>query len=81
MLINIKFFASAREVVGIHSLSLDVEADCDTDTLRNILLEKFPQLTDSIHEISIAVNKKYIQGVQVLQPNDEIALIPPISGG
>ena len=81
--IDVKLFASAREVAGVSSCKVMLSSS-DTSILNAIehLLIQFPNLSESINEISIAVNKVYItQKDYILKDGDVVALIPPISGG
>jgi molybdopterin converting factor small subunit len=48
--------------------------------LRNQLISAYPQLRD-LRSLFIAVNLKYANDEALLTENDEIALIPPVSGG
>jgi molybdopterin converting factor small subunit len=45
-----------------------------------LLTEAFPALSE-LAQLSIAVNGEYVIGAVVLNPGDEIAIIPPVSGG
>ena len=50
--------------------------------LINEVIKLYPDLTDSMEEISIAVNKKYMTDkCHIVHGGDIIAFIPPISGG
>ncbi|HEX5259283.1 MAG TPA: MoaD/ThiS family protein [Sphingomicrobium sp.] len=51
----------------------------DTDALRRFLGQRWPQI--AAPEIRIAVNQTLVQGVVPLSPDDEIAFLPPMSGG
>eukprot|EP01041_Mallomonas_annulata_P010453 gene10453-21813_t len=82
MLVNVKFFASCREQTGLNSISIEIPGDfSNTTTLKGILLSQFPVLNAGMEEVSLAVNKKYIREEVILRDGDEVALIPPISGG
>mmetsp|Transcript_27483 Transcript_27483/g.27704 ORF Transcript_27483/g.27704 Transcript_27483/m.27704 type:complete len:83 (-) Transcript_27483:321-569(-) len=82
MRIAVKFFASCREQVGTSSIDIDIPDDSgNTSKLIDVLVERFPALHEGIEEVSLAVNKKYIRGQIDLRNGDEVALIPPISGG
>ena len=81
MIVCVRFFASCREIVGISELLLELDPDSNTDNLIAALVVRFPRLNDSIQQVSIAVNKKYIESSQSLKDGDEIALLPPMSGG
>ena len=81
--IEVKFFASCREVVGINSCEMTLQYPSNKliNVINNIL-ELYPLLEDNIQEVSIAVNKKYINDKEhIIKDGDIIALIPPISGG
>jgi MoaE-MoaD fusion protein len=81
--VTVKFFASCREQTGGESVSQVeiISGVTTTADLLTILLQKFPQLGNGIQEVKIAVNRSYIETPQVLKEGDEIALLPPISGG
>ena len=52
----------------------------DVGRLRAWLLEQYPAMK-SLRSVMIAVNRAYAQDGQPLAPGDEIAVIPPLSGG
>ncbi|MFZ4784971.1 MAG: MoaD/ThiS family protein [Flavobacteriales bacterium] len=80
MVVKILLFGQAAESAGARVIDLELSGEANTDRLIEKLGEKFPELVASI-PFSIAVNRKYIKGNQVLSFEDEIALIPPVSGG
>ena len=80
MKIEILTFGIAREICGGRLIHIDMEEGADTDRLRQQLAEQFPALSGLAH-LSIAVNSEYVTGPVVLRPGDEIAIIPPVSGG
>ena len=75
MEIKIIAFGQIAEITG---KEITLEAS-DISSLRSILSEKFPALSD--REFAIAVNKKLVQGNLELNQNDTVALMPPYSGG
>lgn len=77
MKITILFFGQLEEITGASSLKLNDISD--TDDLKNKLQKQFPALEKIT--FSIAVNKKMMQKNTILKPNDEVALLPPFSGG
>lgn len=81
MKIKVLLFASFREIVGASELTLTVDDGCTTTTLFEQLCEKHPQLKLGADQISVAVNKAYISASSELKDNDEVAFLPPISGG
>jgi len=81
--VRILFFASTREITGIPLL--DITAD-EGESIESILETKvfplFPALSsDAITRYSIALNKKYVNYTEIVKDGDELALLPPISGG
>ncbi|RHY29920.1 hypothetical protein DYB32_008858 [Aphanomyces invadans] len=54
-----------------------------TETLRRILCEKYPRAAQYLKDITIAINLEYVAegDVREIAHGDEVALIPPISGG
>lgn len=80
MVIKVLLFGQAAELAGTRHLDLEFAQSACTDDLIQILGEKFPSLVAAI-PFSIAVNRKYINENMTISSNDEIALIPPVSGG
>ncbi len=75
--IDIIAFGMASRIVGNGHLSLPHVGD--TDTLRKVLLERFPALAEVPY--ILAVNQEIISGNQSIPPGAEIAIMPPYSGG
>jgi molybdopterin converting factor small subunit len=49
--------------------------------LRGELARQVPSLAPLMRHLMIAVNTEYAEDCQLLQASDEIACIPPVSGG
>ncbi|PJB11768.1 MAG: molybdopterin synthase sulfur carrier subunit [Flavobacteriales bacterium CG_4_9_14_3_um_filter_40_17] len=77
MEISILFFGQLAEIIGKPSLSLSNVSN--TDDLKAHLQQQFPALEEMT--FSIAVNKNIIQQNTHLNAGDEVALLPPFSGG
>jgi molybdopterin synthase sulfur carrier subunit len=76
---NIKTFGIAREIMGGREIKLET-AGGTVGELRRELVAAYPKLQD-LRSLFIAVNLKYADDEVVLTEADEIALIPPVSGG
>ena len=75
--INIKLFGQIVDIIGSNSIQVnDVE---NTNELIQKLQKNYPLLLNI--KYAVAVDKKVIQSNTLLQPNAEIALLPPFSGG
>lgn len=80
-MIRILFFAQARHLTGISEISLSFQdAPCGAELWR-YLLERFPGL-DSLRETCrLARNCEFVSEDETFADGDEIAIIPPVSGG
>lgn len=80
--VKILFFAKARELVGQNESTLNVEETILYEDLLKIIVETYC-LEIIKNNIILAVNQDYREPSEViaLKVGDEIAIIPPISGG
>jgi molybdopterin synthase sulfur carrier subunit len=76
---TIKTFGMAREIMGGREVVLETAGRTVGD-LRNALTKAYPQLLE-MRSLFIAVNLKYASDAVELNETDEIAIIPPVSGG
>ncbi|WP_110520404.1 MoaD/ThiS family protein [Herpetosiphon llansteffanensis] len=79
MIITIRLFAGLREALNQNSLSLELAEDATVGTALNQLAELHPSLP--LTGLAYAINRQYVTLEATLKPNDELALIPPVSGG
>lgn len=77
------YFASAREEIGLRQekLTLLDTSDMTLALLRHFLMKKYPHAAATIENITLARNLEYSEDDATLKDGDEVALIPPISGG
>lgn len=83
MTVNILFFAKSRELSGINSAQITVLSQCSFTHLLENILQQYPSLSVISENIILALNEDYLSKDSDvnLQDGDEIAVIPPISGG
>lgn len=74
MRISVRLFAGLRERAGVSRLELD-----DVATVGDVWPRL--QLGDEPRGLLYAVNREYVERGRALQDGDEVALIPPVSGG
>lgn len=79
MIVKVKTFGISRDILGGREVELEMDGNSVAD-LRSTLLLKFPQVK-KLNSLFIAVNREYAADDQLLTLTDEIALIPPVSGG
>jgi molybdopterin synthase catalytic subunit len=78
---NIRLFATLKDRVGQDRIQLSVPTPATVNTLLAETAERYPQLAPALPTVLVSVNKAYASKETALQPGDEVALFPPVSGG
>jgi molybdopterin synthase sulfur carrier subunit len=81
MSVSVKFFAIARDIVGRSEKIMTVPAGSTTSTVLDALMAEHPKMEVWKNHLRIAVNLEYVSPGHKLQDRDEVAIIPPVSGG
>ena len=81
MKLTIILFAAFQEETGQEEIALDLPSPATVATLRKAFTTAYPALEHRIAHSLFAVNQAYVGEAQPLSPEDEIACIPPVSGG
>ena len=81
MQVNVLFFAVLREKAHASSLQLDVAPGTSVAGLLERLRQERIGLTTWLDKCAVAVNRQYVPRTIGLKDGDEVALIPPVSGG
>jgi len=79
--IKVRLFAVLREMVGESEITVTVPAGTTVSLLHDEILKKYPLLKSLSNKFVISVNCKVTAGNIVITSRDEIALLPPVSGG
>ena len=79
--IKVRLFAILREVVGEREITISVPSGVTVSYLNNEILKKYPQLNSFSNKFVTSVNCKVTTGETIITSSDEIALLPPVSGG
>ncbi|WP_291868401.1 molybdopterin converting factor subunit 1 [Maribacter sp.] len=78
---NVLFFGIARDIVGTSELSIsDIVKNPTVNDLKQYLISKYSNFS-KLTSFAVAVNNEYAKDDVPLEQNDEIAIIPPVSGG
>ncbi|MBS1503276.1 MAG: MoaD/ThiS family protein, partial [Bacteroidetes bacterium] len=72
-------FGIAKDIFGASSIDVDMDSNLTSD-LKKSLEQSFPRLKQ-LKSYMIAVNNEYAEDNRILNQTDEIAIIPPVSGG
>jgi molybdopterin converting factor subunit 1 len=81
MILKVRLFARAKDLAGADRVAVDVADGATVADLRAALGQLHPRLGRLLDRSALAVNAEFAAAGQRLQPNDEIALLPPVSGG
>lgn len=81
MRITIRLFAGLRDVVGAGTLVREVPAGATVRSVWEMLSTEFPDLDRYASSVSSAVNAEYTRMTSVVRDEDEVAFLPPVSGG
>ena len=77
---RVLFFAQLREVAGVAQAEIAADG-IDADALWSTLSERWPALSEHRRNTRLARNGAYVASGEIFRANDEVALIPPVSGG
>lgn len=81
MRVRVLFFGMLKDLVGKASDSVDLPEGASVAGLLTQYTSKFSSLKKSLPAIAIAVNQQYAGPETELKDGDEVALLPPVSGG
>ncbi len=76
---TLKTFGITSDILGGREVKVEINGQSVAD-LRQYLTTSYPKL-ERLRSLFIAVNQQYAEDDQQLKETDEIALIPPVSGG
>jgi molybdopterin converting factor small subunit len=78
---KVLFFAQAREAAGRGDYILKTKKPVTEPEFWALLIAAFPALAPQQKTARLARGEAYLQKDELLHPNDEVAVIPPVSGG
>jgi molybdopterin converting factor subunit 1 len=81
MRITVRLFARLRDLAGTRELMRDVPAGATVETVWQVLASEWPALAPHRPSVSAAVNAEYARFATPIADGDEVAFLPPVSGG
>jgi molybdopterin converting factor subunit 1 len=79
--VTVRLFARLRDIAGAAELACDVDAGATIGSVWRQLVRDFPELGQYERTISAAVNADYARMDHAVGDGDEVAFLPPVSGG
>ena len=81
MLVTVRLFARLRELAGTDEVQQELPAAAIARTAWDALVAAHPSLREYERGTSCAVNEEYARWTTPLHDGDEVAFLPPVSGG
>ncbi|WP_263384079.1 molybdopterin converting factor subunit 1 [Granulicella arctica] len=85
MRLRVLYFGVLKDIFGRDGEEVELPAGSSVEMLTKMLRERARggsiAADDLWRSVAVAVNQEYVQGAVVLQDRDEVALLPPVSGG
>jgi sulfur-carrier protein len=79
--VTIRLFARLREIAGAAELRRQIPDGGAAHDAWLALVAEFPALADYTRAVSCAINEEYAKLTATLHDGDEVAFLPPVSGG
>ena len=81
MIITVRLFARAKDLAGAEAVTVELPSGATVGDLRHRLAAAYPNLANLLEHSALAVNDGFADTSLTLQPEAEVALLPPVSGG
>ena len=81
MKVKVVLFASARESFGGGEVELELSQSATVADLKRELIERCPEASELVIRSAISIDHEFAVDSMLVDPDCEIGLIPPVSGG
>lgn len=81
MILRVLFFGQLKDIVGTAEESFIAPEKCSLQDIYDSYVERFPALAQFQESVAGAINQEYSSWDRGLRPGDEVAFLPPVSGG
>lgn len=78
---KVRLFARLSELAGTRETEVELGEGMSVAEAFRLLCQRYPRLADYDSRLMYAVNSEYVPAQHPLRGGDELALIPPVSGG
>ena len=81
MKVHVRLFAGLHDLLGQREIALELAEGATISQLQERLSQEYPVVTPFLPTLICAVDDEYVPSEHTLREGDEVALIPPVSGG
>lgn len=81
MKLTARLFATLKEHAGFNILRVELPDSTIVVSMLTTLAAQIPALAPSLKTVLVAINNEFAFPERTINPGDEIALFPPVSGG
>jgi molybdopterin converting factor subunit 1 len=81
MRVNVLLFARLKEIAGADRLEREVGDPATVASVWETIAREYPELDRYRSSVSSAVNAEYARMTSAVSDGDEVAFLPPVSGG
>ena len=81
MRVRVLFFGGLKDLAGKSDDLLDLPEGALVGDVLEHYLSEVPRMKESLASLAVAVNQEYAGAKTRLKSGDEVALLPPVSGG
>lgn len=78
---EIRLFATLKDRAGQDRIQVQVDEPATVQTVLTAVRDRYPALSEAIESSIVSVNKAFASEETAVQPGDDIAIFPPVSGG
>jgi molybdopterin synthase sulfur carrier subunit len=78
---KVQFFSQLKEIVGASEITLDLPDATSVAELLARLYRDFPELAKWDRNLLVGAGLEFVARDHLIQPNDQIAIMPPVQGG
>ena len=81
MRVDVLYFGTLKDLFALEQEMLDLPDGSTVEALMSLLRARTSKQSDIWRTLAVAVNRDYAGLATVLREGDEVALLPPVSGG
>jgi molybdopterin converting factor subunit 1 len=78
---TVKLFAALRDLAGASAIEIELPANATARDLLARVRETLPSASSLLERCAVAINLEYSKPDASIREGDELAIIPPVSGG